>query len=311
MLLEELFNPNVFRMAITFSAPLLIAAIGELIIERSGIMNIAIEGIMIVAAAVGFLATYLTNSVVIGIIAAMLIGGLFGLILAFFSVKMKTSQIIIGLGLLVLGMGLSSLIYRLFIGVQLVAPQIKVLPNLPIPLLSQIPFIGDILFNQNILVYVGFILVPVVYFVLNKTPLGLRIRACGENPRAIDVLGINVFQIRTWSTVIGSMIIALAGFYLPMILTGTFSDGMVGGRGWLALQLVIFGRWIPGYILAGSLFFAYIEALQFRFAMTIQAVPAQFFLILPYLFAIIALVLVYRRAESPQSLMKPYDREQR
>jgi simple sugar transport system permease protein len=96
-----------------------------------------------------------------------------------------------------------------------------------------------------------------------------------------------------------------------MILTGTFSDGMVGGRGWLALQLVIFGRWIPGYILAGSLFFAYIEALQFRFAMTIQAVPAQFFLILPYLFAIIALVLVYRRAESPQSLMKPYDREQR
>ncbi len=311
MIIEELLNPNVFRLAVTFCAPLLIAAMGELLIERSGVLNMAIEGIMIVGAAVGFLVANMTESTVWGVLAAMIVGGGMGGIFAFYTVKINTSQIITGLGLLVFGMGISSLLYRLFIGIRLVAPQISVIQNIALPGLSQIPILGNILFNQNFLVYLAFLLVPAMYFLLFRTAIGMRIRACGENPRAIDVLGINVFRIRTVCTIIGSMLIGLAGIYLPLVLTGTYSDGMVGGRGWLALMLVIFGRWMPSYILGGALFFAYIEALQIRFAMTVQVLPPQFFHALPYLFAILALVLVYRRAEAPQSLMKPYNREQR
>lgn len=310
-LLSELFNLGLFKLAITFSSPLLIAATGELLTERSGVLNVAIEGIMIMGAVVGFMVTNATGSALLGLTAAMAAGGVFGIILAIFSVNLKASQLIVGLGLLVLALGLSSLLYRLIFGVRLLVPQIQVLSPIAIPILSRIPLTGEVLFNQNFLVYLGYVLVPAMAFVLHKTPIGLRIRACGENPRAVDVLGINVFKIRFVCTIIGSMIIGIAGAYLPLVLTGTFSEGLVGGRGWLALQLVIFGRWMPHYILVGALFFAYIEALQFRWAMVMQSIPSQVFLMLPYIFAIIALIWVYKQAESPQSLMKPYDREQR
>jgi ABC-type uncharacterized transport system permease subunit len=229
----------------------------------------------------------------------------------FFSVYLKANQIIIGLGLLIFGTGLSSLLYRVFIGVRTLAPQIDVLGSTRIPLLSDIPFVGEVLFRQPVLVYMTFLLVPAIAFVLYRTPLGLRLRACGENPRAIDTLGISVTRLRFLATLVGSAVIGLAGFFLPAVLTGSFADGMVGGRGWLALQLVIFGRWIPHLILTGSLFFAYIESVQFRMAMSSRLIPSQFLLMLPYLAAIVVIVWAYRRAESPQSLLKPYDREQR
>ena len=310
-MLSSLYELSVLKLAVTMSAPLIIAALGELLIERSGILNVGIEGMMIMGAAKGFLVSYFTGSNFLGMLAAMTATALFGLILAYFSVNLRANQLIVGLGLFVLGLGLPSLMYRLFIGVRLLAPQIPLLPAIRLPLLGSIPFLGEIFFNQPILVYVAFLMIPSMWFLLFKTPLGLRIRASGENPRAVDTLGINVFRIRFICVVVGCAIIGLGGAYLPMVLTGTFTEGMVGGRGWLSLMLVIFGRWMPQTVLLGALFFAYIEALQFRLAMTARAIPSQFFLMLPYIAAILVLVQIYRRAEAPEGLLKPYDREAR
>lgn len=305
------FDSNVMSLTITMLAPLLIAALGELIMEHSGISNMSIDGMMFMGAACGFLASYFSGSVIIGMITAMISTALMGWLLAFFSIRLRASQLIVGLGLYVLGTGLPSLLYRLFIGVRLVSPQIPTLAKVEIPVLSKIPYVGTILFDQPYLVYIAYLLVPIVSFILYKTKIGLRIRATGENPRAVDTLGINVFSIRYICTIIGSALIGLAGAYLPMILTGTFSDGMVGGRGWIALMLVIFGRWKPSGIVGGALLFAYVEALQFRLQMLASNVPSQFFLMMPYIVAILVLVQIYRHAEAPMALMKPYDRELR
>ena len=311
MPLDIFVDQSVLQLAVTFSAPLLLAAIGELIIERSGILNVSIEGMMLVSASAGFISAHYTNSIFIGMIVGMLSSALFGLVLGYFSVYLKANQIIIGLGLLILGMGLSSLMYRLIIGVRTLAPKISVLRRLEIPVLVDIPYLGEILFDQPILVYISYLIVPIVAFILYKTPLGLHIRACGENPRAVDTVGISVTKIRFFSTIAGSAIIGLAGFFIPAVLTGSFSDNMIGGRGWLSLQLVIFGRWMPYLILSGSLFFAYIESLQFRMAMVSKLIPSQFFLMLPYISAIIVIIWVSQRAESPENLLQPYDRESR
>lgn len=311
MNLLTFLDSNVLGLAITMLAPLLIAALGELVIEQSGISNMSIEGMMVMGAACGFLANYYSGSVLLGMLVAMISTALMGLLLAYFAIRLRASQLIVGLGLFVLGLGLPSLLYRLFIGIQLIAPQIPTLPKLPVPLLSRIPYIGTVFFNQPFLVYVAYFLVPIVWFIFYKTRIGLRIRATGENPRAVDTLGINVFSIRYVCVLIGSGLIGLAGAYLPMVLTGTFSDGMVGGRGWIALMLVIFGRWKPQGIVAGAFLFAYVEALQFRLAMLNSAIPSQFYLMLPYVVAILMLIPIYRKAEAPKALSKPYDRELR
>lgn len=311
MNLSTFFDSNVMSLAITMLAPLLIAALGELIMERSGISNMSIDGMMVMGAACGFMASYFSGSQIVGMLTAMAATALMGLLLAVFSIKLRASQLIVGLGLYVLGMGLPSLLYRLFIGVRMLAPQIPTLQKIAIPGLSKIPYFGTILFNQPILVYVAYLLVPIISFILFKTKIGLRVRASGENPRAVDTLGINVFSIRYACVIIGSGLIGLAGSYLPMVLTGTYSDGMVGGRGWIALMLVIFGRWKPSGIVAGALLFAYVEALQFRLQMLSTTIPSQFFLMLPYVVAILVLVRIYKHAEAPSALMKPYDRELR
>ncbi|HEX2978773.1 MAG TPA: ABC transporter permease [Anaerolineaceae bacterium] len=311
MNLLTFIDSNVLSLAVTMLAPLLVAALGELIIEQSGISNMSIEGMMVMGGACGFLASYFSGSQVVGMVAAMISTALMGLLLAVFAIKLRGSQLIVGLGLYVLGMGLPSLLYRLFIGIRLIAPQIPILPKLPIPLLSDIPYIGPIFFKQPVLVYVAYLLVPVIWFFLYKTRIGIRVRATGENPRAVDTLGINVFSIRYACTILGSALIGLGGAYLPMVLTGTYSDGMVGGRGWIALMLVIFGRWKPLGIVGGAFLFAYVEALQFRLSMLTSAVPSQFFLMLPYIVAILVLIRIYRNAEAPMGLSKPYDRELR
>lgn len=294
-----------------YAAPLVTAAMGELIIERSGLLNIGIEGMMLVAAAVCFVVTWATGSAVAGIAAAMGAAALMALVLAFYGINLRGSQITVGLGLYVLGIGLSSLLYRVVFGVQLTTPRVGTLPSLPIPGLADLPVLGPVLFNHNVLVYVAVLLVPAVWLALFRTPLGLRLRATGENPRAVDTLGISVVGLRHGAALVGGLLIGLAGAYLPLALTGTFSDNMVAGRGWLALMLVIFGRWLPLWALVGALLFAGVESLQFKLAMGTKAVPPQFLLMLPYVFALIALVWIYRGARAPAALAVPYDREAR
>lgn len=292
-------------------SPFLLAALGELVMERAGILNVAIEGMMALGASIGFLAAFRTGSLAAGLGAGAAAGAVLALLLAGFAISLRADQITVGLVLLVLALGLASILYRAVIGVSLQAPIVTVLPVLPVPGLSRVPGVGDILFDHNAVVYLALVLVPVAWLVLNHTRLGLLIRASGDSPRAADSVGVPVTGIRLATTVCGGLLIGLAGAYLPLAITGGYQDGIVGGRGWIALMLVIFGRWQPELVLAGSALFAYVEALQFKLAVLSKALPPQALLSLPYLVAILALVSVYRGARAPAGLGLPFDREQR
>ncbi len=309
--MNPLTDPQLWQQTLLYAAPLIIAAMGELLTERSGVLNVAIEGMMLVAGVVCFVVAFETGQAAAGLAAAMAAAGLMALVLAYYGVSLRGSQITVGLALYVLGIGLSSLIYRVVFGVRLTTPRVATLGPLPIPGLADIPVLGPIVFQQNVLVYVALLLVPALHLFLHATPLGLRIRAAGENPRAVDTLGIDVSRLRYGATVAGGCLIGLGGAYLPLTLTGTFSDNMTAGRGWLALMLVIFGRWQPGWALVGALLFAYIESFQFKLAMTSKLVPPQFLLMLPYLFAIVVLIRIYSGARAPRALAVAYDREAR
>jgi len=302
---------QLWQQTLVYAAPLILAAMGELLIERSGVLNIGIEGMMLTGAAVGFIVAVQTGSVSTGIAAAMAAAGAMAFVLAYYSVDLRGSQITVGLGLFVLGIGLSSLLYRVVFGVRLTPPRVSTLSVLAIPGLADIPVAGPIVFRQNVMVYAALLLVPAVHLFVFKTPLGLRLRAAGENPRAVDTLGIDVFALRRAATIVGGLLIGAAGAYLPIALTGTFNDNMTAGRGWLALMLVIFGRWRPAWALLGALLFACVESFQFKLAMGTKLVPPQFLLMLPYLFAMVVLVWIYRGAKAPAALAVPYDREAR
>jgi simple sugar transport system permease protein len=306
-----LVDPHLWQQTLVYASPLIIVALGELIIERSGILNVGVEGMMLVAAVVCFVVTWQTQSIFAGLGAGMLASAAMTLLLAYFAIALQGPQITVGLGLYVLGIGLSSLIFRVVFGVRTSPPQIPTLPPVPVPGLADLPVIGPILFKHTLLAYLALLLVPVVHLALFKTPWGLRLRATGENPRAVDALGIDVAALRYGASVLGGLLIGLGGAYLPLVLTGTFSDNMTAGRGWLALMLVIFGRWMPFTALAGALLFAYVEAFQFKVALGTKVVPPQFLLMLPYLFALVVLVRIYRGASAPGALATPYDREAR
>jgi simple sugar transport system permease protein len=258
-----------------------------------------------------FVVTWQTQMVAAGIGAGMLAAAAMALALVYYAVALRAPQITVGLGLYVLGIGLSSLIFRMVFGIRTSPPQIDTLSPLAVPGLADLPVVGPVFFQQTILTYAAFALIPLVHLALFRTAWGLRLRATGENPRAVDALGIDVAGLRYGAAAVGGLLIGLGGAYLPVVLTGTFSDNMTAGRGWLALMLVIFGRWMPVTVLAGALLFAYVEAFQFKAGMVSKAVPPQFLLMLPYVFALVVLVRVYRGASAPRALAVPYDREAR
>lgn len=306
-----LLDPHLWQQTLVYAAPLIIAALGELIIERSGVLNVGIEGMMLVAAVTCFVVTWQTQAVVAGIGAGMLAAAAMALVLVYYAVALRGPQITVGLGLYVLGIGLSSLIFRMVFGIRTSPPQIETLSPVAVPGLADLPVVGAVFFEQTVLTYAAFALIPVVHLALFRTPWGLRLRATGENPRAVDALGIDVARLRYGAAAVGGLLIGLGGAYLPVVLTGTFSDNMTAGRGWLALMLVIFGRWMPFTVLAGAVLFAYVEAFQFKAGMVSKVVPPQFLLMLPYVFALVVLVRVYRGASAPRALTVPYDREAR
>jgi simple sugar transport system permease protein len=291
--------------------PFVLASQGTMLSGRSGIFNVAQEGIMLVGAAIGFLVSYLTGSNLLGAVVAMLAGGLFGLLLAFFTTTLKMDQFVIGLALFFIGTGLSSLLPKLVIGVTLTPPLVPTLPDLPIPLLSKIPVIGPVVFNQNILVYFSILLSIALWYALYRTNMGLRLRSVGENPKAADALGINVVSNRYLSSIIGGMLMGLAGSYLPMVYTGTFTDMMTKGRGWIAIALTFFGGWSPLPIFFGSLFFAAVEVLSFRFQVISSVIPYQVLTMLPYIATIIVMIFTFGKSRAPAFLGQNYDRERR
>lgn len=299
------------KLILLTMVPFVLAGQGTMISGRTGVFNVAQEGIMLVCASVGFLVSYYSNSLLVGVIAAMVLGGIFGLALAYFTTTLKMDQFVIGLALFFVGVGLSTLLPKLLIGVTLTPPLIPTLNDISIPGLSQIPFVGPIFFNQNILVYFSVLLSVFLWWFLYKTSFGLSLRSTGEYPQAADSLGINVTRMRYLTSIVGGALIGLAGVYLPMVYTGTFTENMVKGRGWLAIALTFFGGWKPINILFGSLFFAGIEVLAYKVQVSGLGIPYQFLLMLPYIATILVMIFTFKRSTVPGFLGQNYDREKR
>ncbi|HZW43031.1 MAG TPA: ABC transporter permease [Dermatophilaceae bacterium] len=299
------------QLMVTAMVPFILAAQGTMLAGRAGIFNVAQEGIMVLGASVGFLVSLKVGGNLVGLIAAALIGAIFGLVLGWATTKFGLDQFVISLALFFLATGVASLLYKVVIGVTLTPPLIDTLTDWKIPILGDIPGLGPVLFNQDGMVYFAFLLSGFLYWLLYRTNLGLKLRSVGENPKAADSLGINVARARIVTATVGSALMALAGAYLPMVYTGTYTDGIVSGRGWLAIALAFFGGWRPQYILAGAAFFAGMEVLALRVQVAGVAVPHQFVSMLPYVATLLVMMFAMRWARVPGFLGRNYDRESR
>lgn len=299
------------KLTILTLVPYVLASQGTMLGGRTGVFNVAQEGIMLIGASVGFLGAYLTGSLFYGILLAMLVGGLVGLALAYFTTTLKMDQFVIGLALFFFCLGLASLLYKVTIGVTIKPPLIPTLRDVPIPGLSQVPILGAIFFNQNWLVYFTILLSAGLYYLLYHARIGLELRAVGENPKAADSLGVNTSLMRYVTAIAGGMLMGLAGAYLPMLYTGTYTHDIVRGRGWLAIALTFFGGWSPHTIFLGALFFAGVEVLSFRVQVSGGGIPYQFLLMLPYVATLLVMMFAFRRARVPAFLGQNYDREKR
>lgn len=271
------------------STPLLIAATGELVTERSGVLNLGVEGMMIVGAACGFAGAWLTGSIFIGALFGIVAGTLMSLIFALMTLGLAVNQVATGLALTILGIGLSGLIGAGFVG-ERIAPAV----HLYIPILTDIPLIGRVLFGEDGFVYFSVALIVGVWWFLYRTRAGLILRACGDNHVSAHALGYPVLRIRTFAVMFGGACAGLAGAYLPLAYTPFFIPGMTAGRGWIALALVVFSSWRPGRLVVGAYLFGAVTILQLHAQGWGVGIPSQLMSALPYLATVVVLVLLSR-----------------
>lgn len=299
------------QLVVTAMVPFILAAQGTMLAGRAGVFNVAQEGVMMLGASVGFLVSLKMGGTLVGLVFAALVGAAFGWFLGWVTTRFRLDQFVIGLALFFAATGIASLLYKVVIGVTLKPPLINTLPDVEIPLLSSIPVVGTILFTQDAMVYFAFLVSGLLYWMLYRTNLGLKLRSVGENPKGADSLGVSVARTRIWCSTAGGALMALAGAYLPMTYTGTYTEGIVAGRGWLAIALAFFGGWRPQYILAGSAFFAGMEVLALRVQVGGIDIPHQFISMLPYAATLLVMMFALRWASVPAFLGRNYDRESR
>lgn len=297
---------------IRIATPLVFGTVGELYAERAGVLNLGIEGIMMLAAMTGFSAAYFSGSLWLGISAAILTGMLAGLLMAVLTVSLGLSQHVSGIGTTLLCSGMSFFFYRLIFGQPSSIPNIKAFELVPIPLLSSIPVIGPILFNQFALVYIAILVVPATAWILFRTPWGLNLRTVGENPHAAYAAGVNVTAVRYQALMISGALMGVAGAFLSMAQYNAYTFGVISGRGWVCIALIVFGQWSPWKSAGGALLFAFIDALQLRLqASSIIDLPYQIFLMMPFVLTIVGMALVSRNARAPAALLKAFRKEER
>ena len=296
--------------ALAFSTPLLWAALGEIYAERAGVVNLGLEGMMILGAIMGFAAGQATGSPLLGLIAAAGAGALAALLHAFISVTLRANQYVSGLALTILGLGLAGLLGRGYEGIPLRQPMQAV----TIPLLSDIPIIGPAFFtNQYLLTYAGLLIAALLWFVLRYTKLGVTLRSVGESPQAADSLGVNVFAVRYLAVIFGGLMAGVAGGYLSLAYRPSWSEGMTAGMGWIALAITIFAAWSPLRAVLAAFLFGACFHLSFRLQ---GSFPTEFLQMLPYVFTILALTVIAlskagRRSSAPEALGEPYSRGER
>lgn len=307
-ILTGLFGLSFFSATIRLATPMIAAAIGEVFCERAGIINVSIEGMMLNGAFIGIVTTLETHNPWIGLLAAIISSGLFGLLHGFLSIKLQVNQVVAGIAINLFVLGGTSTLNRLMYKGE--RPSIESFPIISVPGLSDIPIIGPIIGNHYLLVYIIFFLVLVTHFVLFRTILGMKIRAVGENPRAAETAGINVFKIRFGATIFAGMMAGLAGGFLSLAQMNVFTDNMTAGKGWIALVIVVFGKYSPGRVAIGSLLFAAIEAISMRAQAYGVMLPYELLLLLPYLVTTLVFAGFLGGGTAPAALSKPYSKYQ-
>ena len=304
-MVDVLFAEAILYQTLKLVPAILFASLGELIAEKSGVLNLGVEGLMLMAAFTAFDVTYLTGNPWLGIVAAIAVSVVLGLVFSVFAINLRVNQVVIGLGLWLFGLGLSDTLYRAFFAVG-TTPTVPIIGDLNIPYLSSIPVIGRLFFDQNPLVYISLLLVPVVAIFLSKTSLGMKITAVGEHPRAAETMGVDVYKIRYLAVLIGAAFAGVGGAYFTISLLSTFILNITFGRGFIALAMIYFGKWKPYRLLLPLLIFGFVDSLQL--GLQGVGVPIKYFFLnmFPYITIVALIPILGRRAEAPAALMEPY-----
>ena len=311
-ILNILMSESFWAASLRIASPLIFGVLGALLCERAGVLNLGIEGIFVAGAMAGWMAVWLGAGLWGGVFFAALAGAALGLLHGILTVPLGLSQHVSGLGVTMFATSLSYFTYRTSLPDVTSPPRIEPFRALDIPILSDLPFIGPVLFQQTALTWVALGLVGAVWYIMSRTPLGTALRAVGDNPGSVDAQGLSVYGLRIGAIVAGSALMALGGAFLTMSAFDAFFFGMVNGRGWICIALVIFASWRPGKALLGAILFGAFDALQVRLQTEVGAlVPSQIFLMTPYILSILALVVAARRADYPRALLKPWFKGQR
>ncbi len=307
--MEDLFGSlgSLFASTIRNATPLVFAALGGMFSERSGVVNIALEGLMLIAAFAGVVGAWLSGSALVGLLFALVAGLLFALVHALMCITFEADQIISGTAINLLALGGTGFVMVLIFGGGGTSPRVSGFKEVAIPLLSDIPLIGPALFDQSLLVYLMYILIPITYFVIFRTPFGLRIRATGEVPEAVDTAGVSVTRMRYYGVALSGLLAALGGVYLSMGILSAFSENMTTGRGFIALAALIFGRWNPIGAAGAALLFGFGLAVTYQVPQ--EAIPIEFIQMIPYILTIVVLAGFGGRAIAPAAIGKPYRKE--
>lgn len=305
-IMNAAFFVALLSAALRLSVPILFAALGGMFSERSGVVNIGLEGIMLTGAFAGVVGSYFTGSQWLGALVAMLSGVALAALFALITVKVQINQIVSGIAINLLAVGLTSFFFRALFGITTTPITVNAFAPVSIPGLSSLPFVGEVLFSQTALVYIAFLLVPVSWFILYKTSWGLSIRTVGEHPTAADTVGIPVNRVRTLCVLASGALAGLGGAFLSLGQFNMFVDNMISGRGFIAVAAVIFGRWNPKGILVASLIFGVADALQIRLQTAGVEIPYQFLLMFPYLLTVVALTGIVGKTVAPKALGKAY-----
>jgi len=308
--MSEIFTTAVMvavvASAIRLAVPLLLASLGETFGQRSGVLNLGVDGIMLLGAFTGYYTVLKSGNVWLGLFAAGIVGLFLGLASAVIAVTLKAEQGISGIGVYLFGLGMSDLLFQKLVGSPI---PIDTFPKLSIPLLSDIPYIGEMFFQHSLVIYLAFAAIPVATFVMNRTTFGMNIRAVGEYPDAADTLGVSVSGVRYAAEIIGGTLAGLAGGVLAITL-GIFQQNLTNGAGFIAIALVYFGAWRPIGIMLGALLFGFVNALVLELK-TLEIIPrdlSNIAAMAPAIITILALVFVARRFRAPSALTKPFTR---
>lgn len=309
---DILVSAGLWASVLRIATPLIFGTLGALFCERAGVLNLGIEGIMTFGAMIGWLTVFNGADLWTGVLVAALCGALFGLLHAALTVPLGLSQHVVGLGITLFASSLSYFLFRLLVPVSSSPPSVTPFQPLQLPILKDIPFLGEVFAVQTALTYIAIPLALLLAYVLFRTPLGLAIRMTGENPHAAEAQGINPIRVRIFSIMFGSALMAVGGAFLTLSAFNSFFPTMMQGRGWVCIALVVFASWKPIRALVGALLFALFDAFQLRLQTVYgKMIPYQLFLMIPYIMSIVALVVMARRARVPQALMQPYRRGER